>query len=125
MEEKYICADTWFSADTVKKGIIKWYSGDVGGTPIDYSKQVSYSWSSSSIKKNLMIMKIYGYVSNPKITMILFEDENKTDTPRYVLDESRMFIFYWKEDNQDNKIKYLKGLDKDGKVIYEEKVIGF
>jgi len=41
----YLCRyKDWFSADTVKKGIIKWYPGDnVAGSKIDYSKQVSYS----------------------------------------------------------------------------------
>lgn len=36
-------------------------------------------------------------------------------------DENRMFIFYWFEDSQKQKIKYLKGLNKYGKIIYEEK----
>lgn len=123
----YLCRyKDWFSADTVKRNIIKWYPGDqVGGTPIDYSKQVSYNWSGSSIKKDMMIMKIYGYVSDPKITMMLLEDENKANTLKYILDESRMFIFYWNADNYKNKVKYLKGLDGDGKVVYEEKIIGF
>lgn len=122
----YLCRyKDWFSANSVKKGIIKWYPADQGdGTAIDYSKQVSYKGYGSRIK-NLMIMKIYGYVSDPKITTMLFEDENKTNTQRYVLDETKMFIFYWNEDSQRNKIKYLKGLDSDGKVIYEEKLTGF
>ncbi|WP_097027182.1 hypothetical protein [Clostridium peptidivorans] len=123
----YLCRyKDWFSANTVRRGIINWHPGDqVSGTPIDYSKQVSYSWSGARIKGDIMIIKTYGYVSDPKITTILFEDEGKTNTSRYALDESKMFIFYWNEDMQKSKEKYLKGLDRDGKVIYEEKLPGF
>lgn len=123
----YLCRyKDWFSANTVKRGIIKWYPGDqVAGTPIDYSKQVSYSWNGSSIKGNLMIIKLYGYVNDTKITTILLEDESKTNTLRYALDENKMFIFYWNSDMQISKVKYLKGLDMHGKVIYGEKVTAF
>ncbi|WP_186430373.1 hypothetical protein [Clostridium sp. BSD9I1] len=126
-EKIYLCRyKDWFSANTVKRGIIKWYPGNqVAGTPIDHSKQVSYSLSGSGIKDNTMIAKVYGYVSDPKITTILLEDESKTNTLRYALDESKMFIFHWNEDMQSSKVKYLKGLDRDGKVIYEEKITAF
>jgi len=35
-----------------------------------------------------------------------------------------MFIFNYYEGSRENKAEYLKGLDKDGKVIYEETVLG-
>ena len=122
-EKIFLCRyKDWFSADTVIRGIIRWYPGDqVGGTPIDYSKQVSYSWSGSSNKQKLMIMKIYGYVSDPKITTMLLVEGNETNALRFDLNESRLFIFYWNEDSQKYKIRYLKGLNKDGQIIYEEK----
>ena len=120
----YLCKyKDWFSANTVKKGIVKWYpGGHVGGTAIDYSKQVSFSWNGSSNKQNKMAMKVYGCVNNSEITTILLAEENETNTSRYDLDESKMFIFYWEEDSEKHKVKYLKGLNKDGKIIYEEKV---
>lgn len=120
----YLCRyKNWFSADTVKKRMIRWYPGDqVAGSPIDYSKQVSYSWGNSHIKKDISIMKIYGYVNDPNITTIVAVEDRGTNTLRYDLDKSRMFIFYWNEDEQKDKIKYLKGLNKEGKIIYEEKV---
>lgn len=115
----------WFSADTVKKELIKWYPGDgVGGTLIDSSKQVSYSWSGSGTNNNEMVMKVYGYVSDSKIVAMQIEGEDKISSTKYQLDESRMFIFYWNEDNKQNKTKYLVGLDKNGKVIYKEELIG-
>lgn len=119
----YLCRyKEWFSANTVKKGVIKWYPGDqVAGTPIDYSKQVSYSWGNSHIKGDTSIMKIYGYVNDSNITTMLIED-NTTNTSRYDLDESRMFIFYWNKDKEKHEIKYLRGLNKEGKIIYEEKI---
>lgn len=122
----YLCRyKDWFSANTVKKGFIKWYPGDqVAGTPIDYSKQVSYSGSGSSISGNEMIMKVYGYVNDPEITTMTFKFNNKEDTLIYDLDESRMFIFYWKEGSEKFNIKYLKGLDGEGNVILEERVMG-
>lgn len=123
----YLCRyKDWFSANTVEKGFIKWYPGDqVAGEPIDYSKQVSYSWSGSSISEKEMIMKVYGYVNDPKITTISFEGKNKEDTLTYDLDESRMFIFYWNEGNRNFRAKYLKGLDSEENVIFEEHIIGF
>lgn len=123
----YLCRyKDWFSANTVRRGVIKWYPGDqVAGTLIDYSKQISYSLSGSGIKGDVMIIDIYGYVNDPKITTILLEDKSKGNASKYALDESKMFIFYWNEDMQSSKVKYLKGLDRDGKVIYEEKVTDF
>lgn len=56
-----------------------------------------------------------------KLQKYCYATLNETNISRYVLDENRMFIFYWNEDGQKSKIKYLKGLDKDGKVIFEEK----
>lgn len=122
----YLCKyKDWFSADTVKKGLVRWYPGDnVGGSPIDYSKQVSYSWGNSHIKKEISIMTIYGYVSDPNISVMVLERESGATTLRYNLDKSKMFIFNWNENEHKYKIKYLRGLNKKGKVIYEKKFMG-
>lgn len=116
----YLCRyKDWFSADTVNKGIIKWYSGSgVSGTPIDYSKQVTFTWNAPANKQNKMTFKVFGYVNNPEITAILLLGEDGTKASRYDLDKDRMFIFYW----IDNRPEYLKGVNNDGKIIYEEKV---
>lgn len=119
----YLCRyKDWFSADTIKKEIIKWYPGDgVGGTPIDNSNQVSFNWSGIKNKQNKMDWKFYGYASDAEITTVQLLLENETAPLSYDLDESRMFIFYWVEANRDHKINYLRGLNKDGKIIYEKK----
>lgn len=121
-EKIYLCRyKDWISANTVRKELIKWYPGDnVGGTPIDYSKQVSFTWSGSTNKENLFTKKIYGYVNDTEITEILLVDENEKNISRYDLDESRMFIFYCAEDSQKISKIHLKGLNKYGKIIYEE-----
>lgn len=121
----YLCRyKDWFSISTVKRGLVMWYPGGGGVEVIDYSKQVSYSWGTSDIKEN-MITKIYGYVSDSDIDTIIITDENKTNKAKYVLDESRMFIFHWNDNEQKNKIQYLRGLNEDGNVIYEEDIVGF
>lgn len=120
----YLCRyKDWFSADTVNKGIIKWYSGSgVYGIPIDYSKQITFTWNASANKQNKMTFKVFGYVNNPEITAMLLTGDNEANTSRYDLDKDRMFIFYWIEGGQTYKIGYLKGLNKDGKIIYEQEV---
>lgn len=126
-EKIYLCRyKDWFSTSIVRRGIIKWYPvNHPAGYPIDYSKQVSYAWGTSkSTDDAIPLMKIYGYVNDNKIKTIILEDKNKEKILTYILDESKMFIFYWDEVTQENKTTYLKGLDSDGNVIYEE-VVGF
>ncbi|MEG2918257.1 MAG: hypothetical protein RR891_00605 [Clostridium sp.] len=121
----YLCRyKQWFSADVVTRKIT-WNSGGGRGFPIDNSKQISYSWSSFRSKDYDNGMLFYGYVTDPEITTLLFEDKNKEKTLRYDLDENRMFVFYWNKDYNKNELKYLNGLDCNGKVIYEENVFGF
>lgn len=122
----YLCKyKQWFSVNTVKKEMIKWYPGDqVAGREIDYSKKVTYSWSNSRIKDDVRIMNMYGYVNDPNIVTMLLEveGENNRDTLKYNLDENKMFIFYWNEKEEKYKMNFLKGIDKKGKVIYEEEL---
>ncbi|MEG0773867.1 hypothetical protein [Clostridium sp.] len=121
-EKIYLCRyKDWFSANTVKKGVIKWYPGNqVAGYPIDYSKQVSFTWSGSTNKKGVSITKIYGYVEDSEITTILLVDENEENVFKYALDENRLFIFHWTQGEDNYKPIYLKGLNKNGETIYKE-----
>lgn len=127
-EKIYLCRyKDWFSESTVRRKIIKWYPVNYPvGHPIDYSKQLTFNaYTSRSTENSKPITKIYGYVNDPKIKTIILEDKNKEKILTYILDESKMFIFYWDEVTQENKTTYLKGLDSDGNVIYEEEVVGF
>lgn len=119
-EKIYLCRyKDWFSISSVNRKGIKWYPGNnVSGTPIDKSKQVSYNWGGSSNKEGSMRMVVYGYVSDPNITTMSLEESGK-DALRYELGESRMFIFYWNEDSDKRKDIQLRGIDKEGKAVYE------
>lgn len=122
----YLCKyKDWFSANTVAKGLFFWHSqGDVAGTAIDYAKQVSYTWSTSTIKDN-RLMKVYGIVNDPDISTIQIESMNEENSMSFPIDETKMFIFYWNEADEENNLKYLKGMNNNGEVIYEEKILGF
>ncbi|WP_461206204.1 hypothetical protein [Clostridium sp. DL1XJH146] len=58
-------------------------------------------------------------------SIMIAVEENRMDTFKYDLDENRMFIFYWNEDEQNYNMKYLRGLDKDRKIIYEDEKNNF
>lgn len=121
----YLCKyKDWYSADVVKRKFFKWVSEDPAGTPINYSNQLSHTWHTSRMKGDKLKILVYGYVNDSKITTILLEDESKTNSLSYDLDESQMFIFYSDADDVFNKIYILKGLDSNGNIICEEKVVG-
>lgn len=117
----YLCRyKNWFSADTVKKGIVFWYQGNEGGgTEIDYNKQVTYSKSAEGDTEGNRLMKIYGYVNDEEITTICLECEEGLITEVYNLDKSRLFIFCW-QDNKEFDYKYLVGADENGQILYKE-----
>lgn len=121
----YLCRyKDWYSADTVRKGIIKWYpENGPGGYPIDYTKKVSYSWSTATIKNNISVMKVFGYVNDSGISKMVLEINSNNTVRRlqYSLDKSRMFIFYWEESRYINNTINIKGMDDYGKIIYEDK----
>lgn len=118
----YLCKyKDWFSADTVKKGLIKWYpDSNVAGTPIEPSKQISFSFGGRRNKQDKMDWEFYGCVTDPDITKVQLVLKNEVNPFSYDLDESKMFIFYWIETNPQHTMNYLRGLDKDGKIIYEK-----
>lgn len=122
----YLCRyKDWFSADTVRKGFIKWYPGSgVGGAPIDYSKKISYYWGNSQIKGDISIMKFYGIATDPSISTVTLDIDEKgiPETLKYTLNSNRMFIFYWSEKEHNYHFRYLRGLDSSGKVLSEQKL---
>lgn len=119
----YLCRyKEWFSASTVIKKNIKWYTGGgPGGRKIDKADKISYSWNGSKIH-DYFFMRIYGYVSAEDIDKVLLDVEidDSTKTLEYKLDDDRMFIFYWNEDDYDYELKTLRGVDKAGKIIYNK-----
>ncbi|GIP31227.1 DUF5044 domain-containing protein [Paenibacillus sp. J2TS4] len=124
----------WFSANTVIKRGLRWYpGGGVGGTQIDPSEQVNYHWSVSQINDRLRLALWNGYVSDPTITTVTMEvevnektgsaashDSSKKEVWEQPIIDDSMFVFVWNEEETAYSVKYLRGLDKDGKVVYEK-----
>lgn len=119
----YLCRyKNWISADTVRKGILKWYIGDgCGGFLIDFSKPIFYSWSSSRVRDDKSVMKCFGIVNDSRIDKVVLtvEENEKYKDLSYDLNKDRMFIFYWYQNEHKYLGKGIKGLDKAGKVIYK------
>lgn len=126
-EKFYLCRyKDWFSMDSVKKGMFFWHTSDIAmGVPIDYSKQVSYTHSGSGINDNEIRYEFFGYVNDPKLTTISLTEKDGKNIANYNLDENRMFFITCNDNSKDSKIANLKGTDKEGKIIYEERVLGF
>jgi hypothetical protein len=119
----------WFSANSVLKHAgVFWQPGNqVGGTEIKQDQDITYSWSGSQINDKLMLMKFYGIVTNPKIVKIeldvidtYFSGKGAIQTLSYPLEKHRMFLFYWNEKEFSYQWDRLRGIDEDGKVVYEE-----
>ncbi|EGT0697021.1 TPA: hypothetical protein ACY4SF_001931 [Clostridium perfringens] len=124
-EKIYLCKyKDWFSIDIIRKGLIKWHPVNYpAGYPIDYSKQVTFNtYTSKPIKNSEPIAKIYGYVNDPQIKNIVLEDNNNKIISNYELDENKMFILTSHTNNEKNKANYIKGLDTNGNIIYEEEL---
>ena len=66
--------------------------------------------------------QIYGYVNDPQIKNIVLEDNNNKIISNYELDENKMFILTSHTNNEKNKANYIKGLDTNGNIIYEEEL---
>lgn len=127
-EKIYLCKyKDWFSESTVRRKIIKWYPVNYpAGHPIDYSKQLTFNaYTSKSTENSEPITKVYGYVNDPKIKTIVLEDKNKETISSYELDENKMFIFALYENIEKKEVSYIKGLDSDYNVVYEEEITGF
>ncbi|EFM12502.1 conserved hypothetical protein [Paenibacillus curdlanolyticus YK9] len=117
----------WFSADTVQRKRGRWVpGGSVAGVPIDRDKAISYSWQGDSPKDSRMSYKFYGYVSDERITAVelLMTDKKsgKAAPLREEIKEDRMFLFLWEAKQGSLQWQAIRGLDKDGKVIDEQKL---
>ncbi|MDG0791273.1 hypothetical protein OMP38_10615 [Cohnella ginsengisoli] len=115
----------WFSADTVVKKKGGWMAGGgVGGIKIDRDKALSYSWEGSSLSRSLMTYKFYGYVSDDRITTVelLMTDKEtgKLAPMREAVTEDRMFLFLWESKQGSATWQAIRGLDKEGGVLYEQ-----
>lgn len=120
----YLCRyKNWFSADLIKKGIVKWYAaGGSWGKEIDFTEQLTYNWDYVRYRDKEGVSKIYGYVNDPNITMLSAIAADGSDPLKYDLDERRMFIFYWVGVDGTYKYKTLRGFDRSGKIIYEKQL---
>ncbi|RSK27545.1 DUF5044 domain-containing protein [Bacillus sp. HMF5848] len=118
----------WFSVNSVEKHAgVFWRPGShVGGTEIDKNQAISYSWSGSTINDDLMLMKIYGVVTNPNIVEVQLDvmegSGNPVQTLSYPLKDHRMFLFYWNELENPYKWLFLRGVDKTGNTVYEHEL---
>jgi hypothetical protein len=119
----------WFSANSVLKHAgIFWQPGShVGGTEIKQNQDISYSWSGFQINDELMLMKFYGIVTNPKIVKVELDvvdsylsRETALKTLSYPLEKHRMFLFYWNEQEYSYQWDSIRGIDENGEVVYEE-----
>ncbi|MBB6452512.1 hypothetical protein HNQ94_000957 [Salirhabdus euzebyi] len=123
----------WFSANMVlkHKGIF-WAPGSgVGGHEINKSKDLSYSWSGSSIDKDTMLMRFYGIVTNPEIVDVELDlveatlnsdsyQKDQINTLSFHLKNHRMFLFHWNMQENNYRQVAIRGLDENGEVVYEE-----
>jgi hypothetical protein len=117
----------WFSADSVLQKRGGWVPGDgVGGVKIDRSKPFSYSWSGNSTHDSLMMYKFYGYVTDDRIaTVELLMTDKETDNLTSMREEmanDHMFLFIREEKNGNLKWQAVRGLDKAGNILYEQKL---
>ncbi|PWW04748.1 hypothetical protein DFQ01_10629 [Paenibacillus cellulosilyticus] len=118
----------WFSADSVQKRRGGWVAGGgVAGIKIERDKGLSYSWEGSSMSNvdQRTFYKFYGYVSDERIlTVELLMTDKETGQPapmRESITADHMFLFLWEAEYGSSEWQSLRGLDKDGNVIYEQK----
>lgn len=118
----------WFSADSVIKRRGGWVAGGgVAGVKIERDKGLSYSWQGNSTSRtdHQMLYKFYGYVSDERIvTVELLMTDKDTGQPTPMsenITDEHMFLFLWEAVDSSREWQSLRGLDKDGNVIYEQK----
>lgn len=112
----------WISASPIQRRFIKWYAGNGGGgCEIKYSDKISQFIDCGAMGKNSYICSVFGYVndSNIKSVNLQFQESGKRNTRKYEITSDKMFIFCLENNSHKYKIISLKGLDKGGKVIYE------
>lgn len=115
----------WFSTNTVIKRGVKWFPGSgVGGMKINEREKVSYSWSESKIHDELRMAKWFGYVTDPGIATIELEVEEAGERKslRQPIGDDRMFLFVWNSERNHYTWTSLRGIDREGRVMYEKKL---
>ncbi|MFD2329369.1 hypothetical protein ACFSR7_08965 [Cohnella sp. GCM10020058] len=117
----------WFSADSVVKKRGGWVAGGgVGGIKIDRDKALSYGWEGTSLSRSLMTYKFYGYVSDDRIAtveLLMTDKETGKSAPmREAITDDRMFLFLWESKQDSYAWQTIRGLDKEGSVLYEQKL---
>jgi hypothetical protein len=115
----------WFSADSVLEKRGGWVpGGGVAGVKIDRTRPFSYSWSGDSTHDSLMMFKFYGFVTDDRIAAVelLMKDKERVTSMREVLTNDRMFLFMWEAKDGSREWQAVRGLDKAGKVIDEQKL---
>lgn len=112
----------WISAAPIEKKFIKWYPGNGGeGCPIKYSDKISQFMDCGAMGRNSYLCLVFGYVndSNIKVVSLQIQDNKKKNTMKYKITSDKMFIFCLENNSHKYNVVSLKGLDKNGKVIYE------
>ncbi|SFB03572.1 hypothetical protein SAMN05216312_103106 [Cohnella sp. OV330] len=115
----------WFSADTIVKKKGGWVAGGgVAGIKIDRDKALSYSWEGNSVSPSLMIYKFFGYVSDDRVAtveLLMTDKETGKLVPmREGIMDDRMFLFLWESKQGSSTWQAIRGLDKEGNVLYEQ-----
>ncbi|UOQ85777.1 hypothetical protein [Gracilibacillus salinarum] len=122
----------WFSLTSVKRnyGFLWSFDSDVGGVPIDESEAISYGQSGSQAG-DAVVYSCYGIKNNPQVTDIevdVHTEEQQTNkkaeddiqTYRDQVNDEGMFLINWEAKN--SFIVAIRGLDKNGKILYQEKL---
>lgn len=64
------------------------------------------------------------HINDNEITTISLGTKENNNLYNYDLDEKKMFIFCWNEEDFTSEVRYLMGKDKDGNIIYQEEILG-
>ncbi len=113
--KKYILGTykNYFSRNIVKHFFVFWYPFDVGvHIGVDKKKAFNYSGSLSDQQSD-----VFGMINDERITKIqvVFTSGGVLNQTKFY---DRMFLFVWKSNDQ---LAYVRGYDKQGNLIYEEK----
>ncbi len=119
----YLCRyKKWVSMSTITKDYLKWKIRGNAIKEIKADEKVSWSYSGSKIKGYGLLMRVFGYVSDEDISTITLEVEGATGNKvlEYELNENRMFIFYWNDEEEKYELEKLKGINDHGEIGYDK-----
>jgi len=88
---------------------------------IDISEYINYSFTEEKVGK-IYLNKIYGHVNSNRVKKVILEvkEDDKNTKLEYIVDDDKVFIFYWDKNLHDYKLINLIGIDEKNKVIYKE-----